>query len=276
MATRKEVMRRLKPKTKDLIAPITQEYLERYNIQTMADIDEVFSVIWRGFNKQCQILEGYVKIIDKECLYPTGEVDVIEILDSYFDLCENLTNCDFGLIAIQLYREDDICGHNKFAQDMAEDYALALNKLQDDFPHVEYIYLIRACDKYTLTCNSLMKKYWTMHMDELTGAVNEPFLEVQHKMHKVARKHGLIGYDENNLPSIEEEVVTDSGEVFVKKILDRKELQQRVRECGYTFKSQCGSHRKYEDNNGRVVIVPIHSKDIGRGLSNKIQKEIQK
>ena len=60
----------------------------------------------------------------------------------------------------------------------------------------------------------------------------------------------------------------------VNKILDRKELQRFARMNGYEFKSQCGSHRKYENENGEVVIIPIHSNDIGKGLSTKIQKNI--
>ena len=92
-------------------------------------------------------------------------------------------------------------------------------------------------------------------------------------MHKVARRFGL--FDDVDELLEEEEVVTDTGEVIIKKILDRKELQRRVEECGYAFKSQTGSHRKYEDEDGNVVIVPIHAEDIGKGLSYKIQKEMQ-
>lgn len=63
-------------------------------------------------------------------------------------------------------------------------------------------------------------------------------------------------------------------DVKTTKITDRKQLQQMARNNGFEFKSQCGSHRKYENSNGDIVVIPMHSYDIGKGLSHKIQKQI--
>ena len=272
MATKKDVMRALRPKTKDLIKPINDLYLEKYMTITMAHIDEIYALLWRGFSLKCQRLEDLADMVEKQCLYNVG-YDLEEIFDEYFKTCEDIENCDFNMIAMQLYREDDICNHSAQVSALSQAHVDALNKLQDSYPYVEYRFLIGACDRFTLTCNSQQTKYWQMSWDEFVGAVNEPFLKAQHKMHKMARRFGL--FDDVNELLEEEEVVMDTGEVIIKKILDRKELQKRVRECGYSFKSQTGSHRKYEDEDGNVVIVPIHAEDIGKGLSYKIQKEMQ-
>ena len=272
MATKKDVMRALRPKTKDLIKPIDDLYLEKYMTITMAHIDEIYALLWRGFNLKCQRIEELADMVEKQCLYDEGN-DVESLIEEYFATCERLENCDFLEIAHKLYQEDDICNHSAQVNALALAHAEALNKLQDSYPYVEYRFLTGACDRFTLTCNSHQNKYWQMNWEEFMSAVNEPFLKAQHKMHKVARRFGLFN-DVNELLE-EEEVVTDTGEVIVKKILDRKELQKRVRECGYSFKSQTGSHRKYEDEDGNVVIVPIHAEDIGKGLSYKIQKEMQ-
>lgn len=54
-----------------------------------------------------------------------------------------------------------------------------------------------------------------------------------------------------------------------------KDLQNTAIENGYEFKSQCGSHMKYEHKESKkCIIIPNHSKDLGLGISYQIQKQI--
>lgn len=54
-----------------------------------------------------------------------------------------------------------------------------------------------------------------------------------------------------------------------------KDLQNTAIENGYEFKSQCGSHMKYEHKKSKkCVIIPLHNKDMGYGISMAIQKQI--
>lgn len=58
------------------------------------------------------------------------------------------------------------------------------------------------------------------------------------------------------------------------KIFDFRTLEKLVIDRGYELKSVEGSHHKYENADGKVVIIPKHSKDLGKGLSIAIQKRV--
>lgn len=58
-------------------------------------------------------------------------------------------------------------------------------------------------------------------------------------------------------------------------VASSKDLQNTAIENGYEFKSQCGSHMKYEHKESKkCVIIPLHNKDMGYGISMAIQKQI--
>lgn len=58
-------------------------------------------------------------------------------------------------------------------------------------------------------------------------------------------------------------------------VASSKDLQNTAIENGYEFKSQCGSHMKYEHKKSKkCVIIPLHNKDMGYGISMAIQKQI--
>jgi predicted RNA binding protein YcfA (HicA-like mRNA interferase family) len=81
--------------------------------------------------------------------------------------------------------------------------------------------------------------------------------------------------DENEeIVEIVEIVETKDIEVHIMKVTDRKELIDLALDNGYVFKSQKGSHMKFENEDGKVVIVPMHNGDCGIGLSYAIQKQI--
>ena len=48
---------------------------------------------------------------------------------------------------------------------------------------------------------------------------------------------------------------------------------KRLRQEGWTIKSQSGSHVKLENERSRIVVVPVHgNKELGIGLVKKIEK----
>lgn len=60
------------------------------------------------------------------------------------------------------------------------------------------------------------------------------------------------------------------------KITSTRKMQQVITDSGYSFKRQNGtSHRVYENENGNVVVLPIHSTDLGVGLAYSIQKALK-
>lgn len=53
-----------------------------------------------------------------------------------------------------------------------------------------------------------------------------------------------------------------------------KPIVKRLKQNGWTVKSQSGSHVKLENEFAAIVIVPVHgNKDLGKGLVKKIEKE---
>ena len=89
-----------------------------------------------------------------------------------------------------------------------------------------------------------------------------------------------LGLDEDNQNTLSSDMIAtnDIKEVEPKEIkyeADVRKLEQIVLELGYSLIRQTGSHRIYKNKGGREVIIPYHTnKDLGKGLSLKIQKEI--
>lgn len=52
-----------------------------------------------------------------------------------------------------------------------------------------------------------------------------------------------------------------------------KEMEQLLLRNGFVFDRQRGSHRIFRNKNtGRIVIVPMHSKDLKKGTEQQILK----
>ena len=53
-----------------------------------------------------------------------------------------------------------------------------------------------------------------------------------------------------------------------------KTIVKRLKQEGWTIKSQSGSHVKLANEFSEIVIVPVHgNKDLGKGLVKKLEKE---
>ena len=89
-----------------------------------------------------------------------------------------------------------------------------------------------------------------------------------------------LEYVFNYIQELEEEENEELNEIIkdVKRlsyVSSSKDLQNTAIENGYEFKSQCGSHMKYEHRKSKkCVIIPLHNKDMGYGISMAIQKQI--
>ncbi|EFM32477.1 toxin-antitoxin system, toxin component, HicA family, partial [Streptococcus pyogenes ATCC 10782] len=52
-----------------------------------------------------------------------------------------------------------------------------------------------------------------------------------------------------------------------------KQMIKLLKKNGFYEVSQNGSHKKFRDNNGHQTIVPMHNKDLGKGLEDTILKQ---
>ena len=84
------------------------------------------------------------------------------------------------------------------------------------------------------------------------------------------RDNYTIDVDAPKAEDIEVEIEREGYE----KITDRHELEELALANGFRLKRINGSHHIYENEDGRVTVIPMHSYDIGLGLSRAIQKQI--
>ncbi len=54
-----------------------------------------------------------------------------------------------------------------------------------------------------------------------------------------------------------------------------KELIRLLEKQGFIFIRQSGSHAIYKKNNAKMVVVPIHNRDIPNGTLNSIMKDAE-
>jgi len=60
------------------------------------------------------------------------------------------------------------------------------------------------------------------------------------------------------------------------RLVDGKSLIKVLSKKGFIIKRQKGSHVQLENNEGRIVTVPLHpGRDIGRGLLGKILRDAE-
>ena len=89
-----------------------------------------------------------------------------------------------------------------------------------------------------------------------------------------------LGLDEDNQNTLNADIVATNNikEVDTQEIkyeADVRKLEQVVLELGYSLIRQTGSHRIYKNKSGCEIVIPFHTnKDLGKGLSLKIQKKI--
>lgn len=58
-------------------------------------------------------------------------------------------------------------------------------------------------------------------------------------------------------------------------IIDSKQMAKIAESLGYKFHRQKGSHKIYKKSNGKVVTIPFHNEDLGRGIIRKIINDLE-
>jgi predicted RNA binding protein YcfA (HicA-like mRNA interferase family) len=57
------------------------------------------------------------------------------------------------------------------------------------------------------------------------------------------------------------------------KLYSSKEIEKVLIRLSYSFVSQKGSHGKFKNSKGKIVILPMNKKEIPFGTSNSILKQ---
>ena len=252
-----------KPKAKDLLSNLQKECVSNYGELVMQYVDEAKEVVVHGMSRKIDRIVGLIDLLEDN----VDSKYVDSIFNEFIEICESVESVDlailFGNIFDDLAEFDFDTKRNAvfeyFCSTVQTIPFLTLQKVQIAYKQLQY------------TCNEEFKRYWRMSIKQLVDDVNEQFIYAQSLMlQKLQSIKVVVQEHEVEVVSQEEDITV----VKFKKITDREQLQQLARNNGFEFKSQKGSHRKYEDANGKVVVVPIHNCDIGKGLSHEIQKQI--
>lgn len=253
-----------KPKAKDLLSNLQKECVGIYGELVMQYVDDAKEVVVHGVYREINKIVELTNLLENN-IDNVNEREVNTVLLVYDELCKRIENVDLAILFADIF--DDLAEFDfDTKRNAVFDYFvntvqtipfLTLQKVQIAYKQLQY------------TCNEEFKRYWRMAIKQLVDDINEKFLYTQSLMLQQLQRIQIVEH--------EVEVVSEEEDVTVvkyKKITDREQLQQLARNNGFEFKSQKGSHRKYEDANGKVVVVPIHNCDIGKGLSHEIQKQI--
>lgn len=153
------------------------------------------------------------------------------------------------------------------AEQLMDDYAeqmgkipMSYDRLSKETYRIEYAIRTRLLKVINVVLGDVFSTY-DSYLESLCLAMND-FMDKHTKE------------DKEEIVEIAKEIEPREDEVHIMKVTDRKELIELAQDNGYVFKSQRGSHMKFEDSNGKIVIIPMHSNDCGIGLSYGIQKQI--
>lgn len=252
-----------KPKAKDLLSNLQKECVGIYGELVMQYVDDAKEVVLHGMSRKIDRIVGLIDLLEDG----VDSKYVDSIFDEYVEICESIESVDLAILFGNIF--DDLAEFDfDTKRNAVFDYFvntvqtipfLTLQKVQIAYKQVQY------------TCNEEFKRYWRMAIKQLVDDINEQFLYVQSLMlQKLQSIKVIVQEHEVEVVSQEEDVTV----VKYKKITDRKELEQLARNNGFELKRQRGSHRIYENEDGKVTVIASHSYGIGKGMSHEIQKQI--
>lgn len=256
-----------KPKAKDLLSNLQKECVGIYGELVMQYVDDAKEVVVHGMSRKIDRIVGLIDLLENSVDCPNEHIGKVvnSIFDEYVEICESIESIDLAVLFADIF--DDLAEFDfDTKRNAVFDYFvntvqtipfLTLQKVQIAYKQLQY------------TCNEEFKRYWRMAIKQLVDDVNEQFLYVQSLMLQQLQRIQIVEH--------EVEVVSEEEEVTVvkyKKITDRKELEQLARNNGFELKRKTGSHKIYENEDGKVTVIASHSYDIGKGMSHKIQKQI--
>jgi predicted RNA binding protein YcfA (HicA-like mRNA interferase family) len=217
----------------------------------------------KEFEEYYEKLEAiYKRCIEQEYVYNEDVDEMFEILDSQEYLDHRIRVAEFFETGFGDYVKQTV--HEN--EDM-KDCIFELMSIVDTFKHFP-----RYQKEHLLTLNMFrqieikMNNYLTLIIRETLMQYKDVYISnlerieelCTTKMIELVRKYDT---DEENIESI-------------KKIFDQNDMEKFVLENGYKLSRQTGSHRIYTKENCKNVIIPMHKKELSKGLSIKIQKEV--
>lgn len=238
-----------------------QEIKQEYESLLIEDVINIKQEIMESYDTFFGILDGIVKYVEQQ------DSLTQETYDTYWDLLHK---------AIKLGIEENGGADKMFNKKLLRAKCISMaNDKAEEF----------VMDLYNSGYSKKQRLIFirTLHftIDNRTNELKD--IGVREIAEEVV---SVVNYYESLLDKYEYKVQKDIQDIeeiqeqeFIfktRKITDRQELLDLAQDNGYSFKRQTGSHMILENDTGKVVVVPIHAEDIGKGLSCKIQKDIHR
>lgn len=256
-----EIKQEYKRMTMKDIKQRQQEIKQEYESLLIEDVINIKQEIMESYDTFFGILDGIVKYVEQQ------DSLTQETYDTYWDLLSK---------AIKLGIEENGGADKMFnkkllrakcismANDKAEEFVMDL--YNSGYSKKQRLGII---GRLQCTIENRTNELKSMGVREIAEEVVSVVNYYESLLHKYEYKV------QKDIQDIEE--VQEQEFIFkTRKITDRQELLDLAQDNGYSFKRQTGSHMILENDTGKVVVVPIHAEDIGKGLSCKIQKDIHR
>ena len=257
-----------KPKIKDLLNEVKFKYVGLYNEVMMPEVDEIKELVIKGINNEVGKIYDLLDMMDIN--------NYEELFADYEKICNSLAECKLDDIACDLFDDISILDKKRDALLLAfgdELYEVGANALKNYKIYIPQEKAQTTYKQVQFTFTQEFKRYWRMTMKDLVNEVNESFLLAQSLMLQEVRKLDSL-HNKQQLNDTNVVELPTVNKVEYHKITDRKELMELAKNNGFELVRVCGSHHIYRDTNGKITVIPLHTTDIGKGLSHNIQKQI--
>lgn len=257
-----EIKQEYKRMTMKDIKQRQQEIKQEYESLLIEDVINIKQEIMESYDTFFGILDGIVKYVEQQ------DSLTQETYDTYWDLLSK---------AIKLGIEENGGADKMFnkkllrakcismANDKAEEFVMDL--YNSGYSKKQRMGII---GRLQCTIENRTNELKSMGVREIAEEVVSVVNYYESLLHK---------YEYKVQKDIQQDIEEVQEQEFIfrtRKITDRQELLDLAQDNGYSFKRQTGSHMILENDTGKVVVVPIHAEDIGKGLSCKIQKDIHR
>ena len=227
-----------------------EEEVLTYYLEQLAPLYQAMNILYEGLEK-----ENFTKFNRKdfeEIVEETFNVKITMVMKDYLN---NSTDMALNI------------GKEQYSEEFGEYMRQYHDYLYKQGVSKKRIHMEGRKLQYT------MSRRFVVMLNSLAGNMNKEFIgccEYLLNTMEFFKQHYTIDV---NIPKQQDIEVEIEREVYA-KITDRHELEELALANGFRLKRITGSHHVYENAEGKVTVIPMHSYDIGLGLSHAIQKQI--
>ena len=216
--------------------------------------------IQNRFTQVTEIFTDLIRFLSKKS--NSNNISYIEVFDKYREADEKIG---------EIYSNDIL-------QEILESHKEKMLYLNDAKAQIIAKHLALGCGANVREINSYINLQTQQQIKKFTSIIiedlekNDKYLQNLNEVTYELITNILEKFNEEE-NEIENEVITTKDITRFEYIPNYKDLERIAKEKGFEYKSCKGSHHKWENNKGKVVIIPAHSQ-MGLGLSLIIQKRL--